>query len=87
MGLPMYFDDNGYNRYNDLDGLEWRIIHALVNSDSKYGKYLWKLLKYNTPDCLMNDELNNKEKYKMVYRDNGDASNYNVFLLPFIDDG
>ena len=87
MGLPMYFDDNGYNRYNDLDGLEWRIIHALVNSDSKYGKYLWKLLKYNTPDCLMNDELNNKEKYKMVYRDNGDAGNYNVFLLPFIDDG
>lgn len=87
MGLPMYFNDNGYNRYNNLDGLEWRIIHALVNSDSKYGKYLWKLLKYNTPECLTEAELTNKEKYKMVYRDNGEASNYNVFLLPFIDDG
>lgn len=87
MGLPIYFDDNNYNRYTNLDGVEWRVISALVTSESKYGKYLWKLLKYNTPDCLINDELNNKEKYKMVYRDNGESSRYKVFMLPFIDDG
>lgn len=87
MGLPMYFDDHNYNRYTNLDGAEWRIINALVTNESKYGVYLWKLLKYNTPDCLMNDELDNKEKYKMVYRDDGEASKYKVFMIPFIDDG
>lgn len=76
MGLPMYFNDNAYNRYNDLDGAEWRVIDALVKSDTKYGKYLWKMLKYNTPECLSGDEVSNREKYKMVYRDNGESSRY-----------
>lgn len=87
MGLPSYFNDNAYNRYNDLDGAEWRVIDALVKSDTKYGKYLWKMLKYNKPDCLSGDEVSNKEKYKMIYRDDGEASKYKVFMLPFIDDG
>lgn len=87
MGLPMYFNDNNFNRYDNLDGVEWRVIWALVNSDSKYGKYLWKMLKNNKPDCLMGDDLSNKEKYKMVYRDNGESTAYKVFMMPFIDDG
>lgn len=87
MSLPTYFNDNDYNRYNELDGIEWRVIDALVKSDTKYGKYLWKMLKYNTPGCLSGDEILNREKYKMVYRDNGESSRYKVFMLPFIDDG
>lgn len=87
MGFPMYFDDNNFNRYNNLDGVEWRVIWELVNNNSKYGKYLWKMLKYNKPNCLMLDELNNKEKYKMIYRDDGESTAYKVFMMPFIDDG
>ena len=42
--MPTYFNDKGYNRYNNLDGIEWRVIDAIVKSDSKYAKYIWKML-------------------------------------------
>lgn len=88
--MQTYFNDKGYNRYNNLDGIEWRVIDAIVKSDSKYAKYIWKMLKYNKPDCLSNPdnkELTNKEKYSLIYRDNGESSSKKVFMLPFIDDG
>lgn len=84
----MFYDiDHEFNRYTNLDSVEWRIIDALVKSDSKYAKMLWRMLKYNNEDCLFGDELTNQEKYKLVYRSNGESSKYKVFMLPFIDDG
>ena len=84
----MFYDiDHEFNRYTNLDSVEWRIIDALVKNESKYAKMLWKMLKYNNEDCLFSDELTNQEKYKLVYRNNGESSKYKVFMLPFIDDG
>lgn len=86
-----FFNDSSeFNRYTNLDGLEWRVINALVKSDSKHAKKLWKMLKYNTADCISNSEdcpeLTTKEKYAMIDRDNADGSGKKVFMGPFLDD-
>jgi hypothetical protein len=84
--------DNGfvtgsaYNRYSNLDNIEWKIIQYLINSKSKYANYLWKILKYDTEDCLVQPDLTKEEKLALVYRNNGDATQYRVFMSPFVDD-
>lgn len=88
--MNIFDNDIMFNRYTNLDGIEWRIIEALVKSDSKYAKLLWKMLKYDVPDCISNPEenkdLTTKERYSLIYRDMGEASGKKVFMLPFIDD-
>ena len=37
---------SAFNRYTNLDNIEWKIIDYLVKSKSKYANYLWKILKY-----------------------------------------
>lgn len=84
-----YFEYPSFNRYEDLDGIEWRVINAIVKSNSKYATYIWKMLKHNTADCLSNPDfkdLTNKEKYSLIYRDNGESSSKKIFMMPFIDD-
>lgn len=84
--------DNGFvtgsafNRYSNLDNIEWKIINYLVKSKSKYANYLWKVLKYNTEDCLTQPDLTEAEKMALVYKNNGDATPYRVFMSPFVDD-
>ena len=41
-----------YNRYTNLDGVEWRIIDFLINSTDEHAESLWKMLKYNTIDLF-----------------------------------
>lgn len=83
---PGFVTDLAYNRYVNLDNIEWHIIDYLMKSDSKYADYLWKILKYNTPDCLSLPSLTLDEKMDLVYVGNGDASNYRVFMTSFVDD-
>ena len=77
---------SAFNRFTNLDNIEWKIIDFLINSKSKYANYLWKILKYNTEDCLAQPDLTKEEKRALVYKNNGDASPYRVFMGPFIDD-
>ena len=88
--MNFYNSDSEFNRYTNLEGIEWRIINALVKSDSKYAKKLWRMLKYNTADCISDletcPELTNKEKYALIYRDNAEGSDKKVFMAPFLDD-
>ena len=81
-----YFSNSDFNRLTNLDGIEWKIITALVRTKNKYTSMLWKMLKYPTLSCLFEDDLTDREKFAMVYNGNGDASGYKVFLMPFIDD-
>ena len=43
--MNFYNSNSEFNRYTNLEGVEWRIINALVKSDSKYAKKLWRMLK------------------------------------------
>ena len=84
--------DNGFvtgsafNRHTNLDNIEWSIIEYLVKSKSKYANYLWKILKYNTEDCLSKADLTEVQKRELIYKNNGDAAGYRIFMGPFVDD-
>ena len=45
-------DGNAYNRFVNLDNIEYRIVNYLAKSKTKYANNLWKILKYDTEDCL-----------------------------------
>lgn len=77
---------SAFNRYTNLDNIEWKIIDFLIHSKSKYANYLWKILKYDTEDCLSQPDLTEDEKYALVYKNNGDATPFRVFMNPFVDD-
>lgn len=88
--------DNMYNRYTNLDGVEWRVLEALMSSEAKgdviaqqtfkNGENLWKMLKYPTQDCLIKPNLTKEEKKALIYTGVGEASEKRVFLSPFVDD-
>ena len=77
---------SAFNRYTNLDNIEWKIIDYLVKNKSKYANYLWKILKYDTEDCLTKADLTEKEKWALVYKNNGESTQYRVFMTPFTDD-
>ncbi len=80
-------DDAAYNRFLNLDAVVYRIIDHLARSQTKYADYLWKILAYDTEDCLSKPSLSYKERIGLVYLNNGDASIKRVFMSPYIDDG
>lgn len=75
-----------YNRYTNLDGVEWRIIDFLINSTDTHAESLWKMLKYNTIDCLSQPSVPIKERRAMVYKDDGVSDDKNVFMMPYVND-
>lgn len=82
-----FVTEDAFNRYGNLDNIEWKIIDYLIKSESKYAKYLWKILKYNTPDALSQPDLTEDEKRALVYVGNGESTDCRVFLSPYVDDG
>lgn len=79
-------DGNAYNRFVNLDNIEYRIVQFLAKSDNKYADYLFKILKWDTMDALMRPSLTFEERMKLLYSNNGDAAGERIFLSPFIDD-
>lgn len=87
-------DGNAFNRYRDLDSVEWKIIYALAYSKTNHAKYLWRMLKYNTSDCLIldNDSVDPtndnyvSNRLALVYTGNGLSENKKVFMMPYVDD-
>lgn len=84
--VPNGYLNNAFNRFVNLDNIEWNIVNHLLHSESKYAEYLWKILKYDTEDCLSKPNLTIDQKKDLIYTNNGDASIKRVFLSPYIDD-
>lgn len=83
---PFAIDKNAYNRFVNLDSVEFRIIDFLAKSENKYAENLFKILKYNSEDCLHKDNLSYEEKMSLLYKNNGDASDERIYMSPYIDD-
>lgn len=81
-----YSTFNEYNRFENLDGIESKVLFHLVNSQTKHAQNMWRLLKYETLDALAQDNVPVKERLKLVSSDNGYPTDKRVFLAPFIDD-
>ena len=75
-----------FNRFTNLDNIEWNIINYLINSESQQVENLWKILKYDSPDCLQKENLTKAEKFNLVYTGAGDSTKYRVFMTPFTND-
>ena len=87
MSIPYgYSQYNEFNRFENLDGIETKIVNHLISSTSKHAKILWKLLKYNDIYALSQPDLTEAEKLELVYKDNGEMTTKRVFFQPFIDD-
>lgn len=85
-GNETFVTGSEFNRFSNLDNLEWGIINYLVNSQTKYANNLWKILAYDTEDCLLKSEVQKEQRLNLIYTNNGDASVKRVFITPYIDD-
>lgn len=81
-----YSQFNDFNRFQNLDGIEAKIVEHLVNSTSKHASIIWKLLKYNDLNALSRPDLTIEEKKELVCFDNGYGDKKRVFFQPFVDD-
>jgi hypothetical protein len=71
-----------FNHYGDLENVCYKIIeHLMLNNDR-----LWKLLKYNSNDALLKDNLTLQDKRKLIFTGNSVAKDFRVFLQPYLDD-
>lgn len=78
--------ENENNRFQNLDGIEDKIVNYLIDSQSSHARNFWRLLKYDSLDALSQPNLTRKERKDLVWNDNGESTNKRVFLAPFIDD-
>lgn len=81
-----YVTGSAFNRFVNLDNIEWNIINHFVYSTTKYSNNLWKILAYDTEDCLLQPEVSTEDRLNLIYTNNGDASVKRVFMTPYIDD-
>lgn len=81
-----YSDYNSFNRFQNLDGIETKIVEHLVNSTTKHAEMFWKILKYNDLYALNQPSVSKAERLKMVNNDNGEPTTKRVFFAPFVDD-
>ena len=79
-------DVAAYNRFQDLDGIEAKLVDHLVNSQTKYANIIRKLLKYSSLDALSKPNLTTAERWSLVCNDNGEPTSKRVFFSPFVDD-
>lgn len=76
-----------YNRFENLDGVEAKIISHLVHSNTKHADLFWKLLAYNDYHALSKDPVSEADRQQMVCTDiNGYGNTKRVFAQPFTDD-
>ena len=86
-----------YNRFDNLDSIEDRIIYYLLSPKNKTEDELkqvhtiWRILYYNDEDALIDDEKHPLPKYsdvvKLIYNDNHTQSGYRIFRSPRLEDG
>lgn len=81
-----YSDYTLYNRFENLDSIETKVLEHLIYSTSKHANNFWKLLKHNTLNALSLPDVSIEERLELVNNDSGYPDNKRVFLSPFMDD-
>ena len=91
MDTYKYSEFSEFNRIPNIDGVEGKIIEHLLNSTTKDAEMFWKILKYDSKDALVQNNLTKAEKMELVegYGSNptgGQTGTTRLFLSPFSDD-
>jgi len=74
--------DNTYNTFENLPLLQYRIVSYLQQNNEN----IWKVLKYNSNDCLSKPNLSQSEKGDLIYQGEPISSGYRCFTDSFQDD-
>lgn len=84
---------NDYNRLQNLDGIEDRLIYYLLSPKNKTELELeqvhniWRILYYNDTDALKKPLPSYSQVVKLIYNDNGAQNGYRIFRSPRMEDG
>ena len=70
-----------YNDFISMPYIPYRIIEYLANNNEN----LWKILKYNTYDCLSEDDLTFEEKMELVWSHEANQEDYKIFLTALVE--
>lgn len=70
-----------YNKFEFMPYIPYRIIEYLAENNEN----LWKILKYNTYDCLYKDNLTFEEKMKLIWSHESDQENYHIFFTALVE--
>lgn len=82
------YSDNAANRFENLEGIEGKILNHLFYSRTDHAENIWKILKYNDRNPLGHDKLSREKKYELIMKNNeeGGATSKRFFIQPFVDD-
>ena len=84
---------SAYNRYDNLDTVEDRIIYYLLSPANKTPAeleqvhILWRLLCYNGADALYRPLPSYADVVKLIYNDDSMQTPYRIFRSPRLEDG
>lgn len=84
---------NDYNRLQNLNGIEDRLIYYLLSPKNKTELELeqvhniWRILYYNDTDALKKPLPSYSQVVKLIYNDNGAQNGYRIFRSPRMEDG
>ena len=82
------YSENACNRFENLEGIEGKILNHFLFSDTRHAQNLWKILKHNVPGALNQEDLKPAEKINLVFvnDEEGDFTEKRFFMQPFVDD-
>lgn len=69
-----------YNKFSELPYIPYRIAAKLMENED-----IFKILKYPTYDCLSKPNLSFKQKQSMIWKNQDNQEDYNIFLSPRIE--
>lgn len=81
-----YSEYNSFNRFQNIDSIEGKIVEHLIKSTSKHARNFWKILKYDDIYALSQPDVKEEERRALVNNDNGESTTKRVFFSPFVDD-
>ena len=70
-----------YNDYKFMPYIPYRILEYLANNNEN----LWKILRYDTYDCLSQPDLSFEEKMKLIWSHEGNQEDYRIFITALVE--
>ena len=70
-----------YNKFVSMPFIPYRIMEYLAYNNEN----IWKILRYDTYDCLSKSNLTFDEKMDLIWKNQGNQQDYRVFLTWLVE--
>lgn len=71
-----------FNKYGQMPFVPYRLMEYLAKNNEN----IWKILKYDTYDCLSEPNLSFEDKMKLVWSHEADQEDYRIFFTQLVED-